>query len=58
MKQIDIQLKTLKTASIASVAWKNYGQIILCDNYQEMVDQANFIASEHVQVMTEEPDFF
>ena len=58
LKQIDIQLKTLKTASIASVAWKNYGQIILCDNYQEMVDQANFIASEHVQVMTEEPDFF
>ena len=58
LRQIDIQLKTLKTASIASVAWKNYGQIILCDNYQEMVDQANFIASEHVQVMTEEPDFF
>ena len=58
LKQIDIQLETLKTASIASVAWKNYGQIILCDNYQEMVDQANFIASEHVQVMTEEPDFF
>ena len=58
LRQIDIQLKTLKTSSIASVAWKNYGQIILCDNYQEMVDQANFIASEHVQVMTEEPDFF
>ena len=58
LKQIDIQLETLKTASIASVAWKNYGQIILCDNYQEMVDQANFIASEHVQVMTDEPDFF
>lgn len=58
LKQIDFQLKTLKTANIASVAWKNYGQIILCDNYQEMVDQANHIASEHVQVMTKEPNFF
>ena len=52
------QLTVLPTAAVASVAWRDHGQVILCDTYEEMVEVANGIASEHVQVMTRDPDFF
>jgi sulfopropanediol 3-dehydrogenase len=58
MEQIEIQLKTLSTAEIAGQAWREYGQVIVCDSYEEMVQVADEIASEHVQVMTEDPDYF
>jgi sulfopropanediol 3-dehydrogenase len=58
MAQIEVQLKTLPTAPIASVAWRDYGQVIVCDSYEEMVTEADRIASEHVQVMTRDPDYF
>jgi sulfopropanediol 3-dehydrogenase len=58
MKQIEVQLKTLPTAAIAGQAWKDYGQVIVCDTYDEMVAEADRIASEHVQVMTRDPDYF
>jgi sulfopropanediol 3-dehydrogenase len=58
MKQIEMQLKTLPTAAIAGQAWKDYGQVIVCDTYDEMVAEADRIASEHVQVMTRDPDYF
>ncbi|MEH6550311.1 MAG: histidinol dehydrogenase [Pseudomonadales bacterium] len=57
-KQIEIQLKTLSTADIAGQAWRDYGQIIVCDTYEEMLEVADDIASEHVQVMTKDPDYF
>ena len=56
--QIEIQLKTLPTAAVAGQAWKDYGQVIVCDTYEEMVIEADRIASEHVQVMTKDPDYF
>jgi sulfopropanediol 3-dehydrogenase len=52
------QLTILPTATVASVAWRDHGQVIVCDTYEEMVEVANRIASEHVQVMTRDPDFF
>lgn len=58
MKAIEEQLKVLPTAAIAGQAWKDYGQVIVCDTYDEMVAEADRIASEHVQVMTKDPDFF
>ena len=58
LTQIEQQLKTLPTADIAGEAWENYGQIILCDTENEMLAEADRIASEHVQVMTKNPDFF
>lgn len=58
MAQIDEQLKTLPTAAVAGQAWKDYGQVIVCDSYDEMVQEADRIASEHVQVMTRDPDYF
>lgn len=56
--EIERQLETLQTAEIASKAWADYGQIILCDSIDEMVVQANEIASEHVQVMVRNSDYF
>jgi len=56
--QIEIQLQTLPTAAVAGQAWRDYGQVIVCDTYDEMVAEADRIASEHVQVMTRDPDYF
>jgi sulfopropanediol 3-dehydrogenase len=58
MVEVDRQLQTLSTAAIAGQAWKDYGQVIVCDTYDEMVQEADRIASEHVQVMTRDPDYF
>ena len=56
--QIESVLMRLATRDIASVAWRDYGQIILCDNEQEMLEEAERVCSEHVQVMTRDPDWF
>jgi len=58
LSEIDRILKILPTANTASVSWKDYGEVILCDSYEEMLDVANDIASEHVQVMTNRDDWF
>jgi sulfopropanediol 3-dehydrogenase len=56
--EIARQLVTLPTAEIAGAAWRDYGQIILCDTLDEMVAEADRIASEHVQVLTLDPQYF
>ncbi|WP_261833304.1 histidinol dehydrogenase [Vibrio ishigakensis] len=56
--EIERQLTILPTAEVAGKAWEDYGQIIVCDSYEEMVEVADEIASEHVQVMTEDPKYF
>ncbi|MEM6898841.1 MAG: histidinol dehydrogenase [Pseudomonadota bacterium] len=58
MEAVDRQLKWLPTADVAGEAWHEYGQVIVCDSYEEMVAVADDIASEHVQVMTKDPDYF
>ena len=58
LKEIDRQLNILSTAPIAALAWQDHGQIILCENDTEMLKVADEIASEHVQVMTRNPDYF
>ncbi len=58
LREIDTQLETLETAAVAGQAWRDYGRIILCDTQAEMVEEADRIASEHVQVMTRDPDYF
>ena len=50
--EIQRQLTRLPTADIASIAWRDHGQVILCDTDEEMVQEADRIASEHVQVLT------
>ena len=58
MAEVERQLTVLPTAGIAGQAWRDYGQVIVCDTDAEMVQVADDIASEHVQVMTRDPDFF
>ena len=56
--EIDKQLKTLPTAEVAGQAWQDYGQIILVDSDEELVEQADILASEHVEILTRDPDYF
>ena len=58
MGEIDRLLKILPTAETASVSWDEYGEVIVCDSYDEMLQMADEIASEHVQVMTDRDDWF
>src|ERR1700680_5119099 len=58
MAEIERLLKVLPTAAIAAKAWEDYGEVIVCDSEDEMVAEADRIASEHVQVMTRDPDYF
>lgn len=58
MAEIDRLLGILPTAATASVSWRDYGEVIVCDSYDEMLQVANDIASEHVQVMTDRDDWF
>ena len=58
LEEIERQLEILPTREIAKVSWKEYGQVILCDSIDEMVKVADDLAFEHVQVMTQDPDYF
>jgi sulfopropanediol 3-dehydrogenase len=58
VKEIDRQLETLPTADVAGKAWQDYGQIILVDSLEEAVKEADRLAYEHVQILTEKPRYF
>ena len=58
MAEVERQLGILPTADVASVAWRDHGQVIVCDSVEEMVRVADEIAAEHVQVMTRDPAYF
>ncbi|MFK7865919.1 MAG: histidinol dehydrogenase [Alphaproteobacteria bacterium] len=58
MAEIDRILKILPTAETASVSWRDYGEVILCDAYDEMLAVANEKAFEHVQIMTDRDQWF
>ena len=58
MAEVERLLGILPTAGIARKSWDAYGEVILCDSEEEMVAEADRIASEHVQVMTRDPDYF
>ena len=58
LAEIDRLLVLLPTSNTASVSWRDYGEVIVCDTYDEMLQMADEIASEHVQVMTDRDDWF
>ncbi len=58
MAEVERLLKILPTADAAGKAWADYGEVIVCKDDAEMVREADRIASEHVQVMTRDPDYF
>jgi sulfopropanediol 3-dehydrogenase len=58
MAEVERLLGLLPTAETAAVSWRDYGEVILCDTHEEMLEVANDIASEHVQVMTDRDEWF
>ncbi len=58
MAEVERLLTILPTADAAGQAWTEYGEVIVCDNEAEMIAEADRVASEHVQVMTRDPDVF
>ncbi|UES59585.1 histidinol dehydrogenase (plasmid) [Roseibium aggregatum] len=58
MAEVERLLAILPTAGTARVSWDEYGEVIVCDTYEEMLKVADDIASEHVQVMTDRDDWF
>ncbi|MBD0864102.1 MAG: histidinol dehydrogenase [Rhodobacteraceae bacterium] len=58
LTEIDRLLEVLPSAAIARESWRDYGEIIICDSHEEMKGVADFIASEHVQLMTSKDDYF
>jgi sulfopropanediol 3-dehydrogenase len=58
MAEVERLLKILPTAELAAVSWRDFGEVIVCGSDEEMVREADRIASEHVQVMTRNPDYF
>jgi sulfopropanediol 3-dehydrogenase len=58
LTEIERILRILPTADTAGVSWRDYGEVILCDSYDEMLSVADEIASEHVQVMTNRDNWF
>ncbi len=58
LSEIGRLLDILPTAAIAGKAWEDFGEIILCDTIEEMLAEGDRVASEHVQVMTRDPDYF
>ncbi len=57
-KEIQRQLKVLPTADVASVAWRDYGEIILVSSREEAVAEADRVAAEHVEILCADPRFF
>jgi len=55
LREIDRLLEKLPTKEVASAAWRDFGEVILCDSDEEMLTESDRIASEHVQVMTRDP---
>ncbi len=58
LAEVERLLQILPTAETASTSWRDYGDVILCDSYDEMLQVANDMAYEHVQVMTDRDDWF
>ena len=58
MAEVERLLEILPTAETAARSWEDYGEVILCDSYEEMLAASEDIASEHVQVMTDRDDWF
>ena len=58
MEWVERILNWLPTGIIAGQAWRDYGEVIVAEDLNEMLKIADDIASEHVQVMTGDDDLF
>jgi len=55
LKEVERQLETLSTANVAGVAWKDYGEIVVCSDEATLIAYSDYIAAEHLQVHTADP---
>ena len=55
LKQVEKQLQTLSTAAVAGQAWRDYGEIVACDDEAAMIAYSDQVAAEHLQVHTADP---
>jgi histidinol dehydrogenase/sulfopropanediol 3-dehydrogenase len=55
LREVERQLEDLSTANVAGVAWRDYGEIVLCQDEAAMIAYSDFIAAEHLQVHTADP---
>jgi histidinol dehydrogenase/sulfopropanediol 3-dehydrogenase len=55
LKQVERQLATLSTANVAGTAWQDYGEIVVCDSEATMIAYSDYVAAEHLQVHTADP---
>lgn len=53
--EVERQLLDLPTANVAGIAWKNYGEITVADDEATMLAYSDYIAMEHLQVHTRDP---
>ena len=58
LEEIERQLEVLPTADVARVSWDDYGQVIVVDSIEEAREVADEMAYEHVEILTENPDYF
>ena len=58
MREVERLLEILPTAAVARQAWGTHGAVCVVESNEQMVEVADRIASEHVQVMTRDPDYF
>src|SRR6478672_6538596 len=58
MAEVERLLAILPTGETARKSWTDFGEVIVCDSYEEMLAEADRIASEHVQVMTDRDMWF
>ncbi len=55
LQEVEKQLKTLSTANVAGVAWKNTGEIVVCPDENTLIEYSDYVAAEHLQVHTRDP---
>ena len=58
LEQVEAQLQTLSTASVAATAWRDYGEIVVCEDEAAMIAYSDHVAAEHLQVHTADPQDF
>lgn len=51
-REVERQLETLATSSIAGESWRNYGEIVLCQDEAALIAYSDHVAAEHLQVHT------
>ena len=55
VKEIDAFLETLSRREIIEASLQDYGHIFVSENMDDVIDAANAIASEHLEILTEQP---